>query len=73
MLLDAALLYTQHYMVTIKGKVEQSRQKSSAHFYSLGVVANKKGALGVPIDYGPRVFYIRDSYDNFPDFFRMGI
>ena len=30
MVLDAALLYTQHYKVMIKGKVEQSRKWSSA-------------------------------------------
>ena len=30
MVLDASLLNTQQYMVQIKGKVEQSREKSSA-------------------------------------------
>ena len=30
MVLDATLLNTQHYKVRIKGKVEQSREKSSA-------------------------------------------
>ena len=30
MVLDAALLNTQHYKVRIKGKVEQSRERSSA-------------------------------------------
>ena len=30
MVLDAALLNTQHYKVMIKGKVEQSREWSSA-------------------------------------------
>ena len=30
MVLDAALLNTQHYKVRIKGKVEQSMEKSSA-------------------------------------------
>ncbi len=29
MILDAALLNTQHYKVRIKGKVEQSRERSS--------------------------------------------
>ena len=29
MVLDAALINTQHYKVTIKGKVEQSRKRSS--------------------------------------------
>ena len=31
MVLDASLLNTQHYKVWIKGKVEQSRERSSAH------------------------------------------
>ena len=34
MVLDAALLYTQHYKVRIKGKVEQSREWSSALLYT---------------------------------------
>ena len=34
MLLDAALLNTQLYKVRIKGKVEQSRERSSAHPYT---------------------------------------
>ena len=35
MVLDASLLNTQHYKVQIKGKVEQSREKSSALCYTL--------------------------------------
>ena len=31
---DAALLNTQHYNVRIKGKVEQSKEKSSALTYT---------------------------------------
>ena len=34
MILDAALLNTQYYKVRIKGKVEQSREKSSALPYT---------------------------------------
>ena len=34
MILDAALLSTQHYKVMIKGKMEQSREKSSALSYT---------------------------------------
>ena len=45
MVLDAALLNTQHYKVRIKGKVEQSREWSSA-LLLLSVVAIEKGALG---------------------------
>ena len=34
MVLDASLLNTQHYMVRIKGKVEQSRERSNALPYT---------------------------------------
>ena len=34
MVLDAALLSTQHYKVWIKGKVEQSRERSCALPYT---------------------------------------
>ena len=34
MLLDAALLSTQHYKVRIKGKLEQSREMSNALPYT---------------------------------------
>ena len=34
MVLDATLLNTQHYKVGIKGKVEQSREKSSTLPYT---------------------------------------
>ena len=44
MVLDTTLLNTQHYKVRIKGKVEQSREKSSA----LGVVAIEKGTFWSP-------------------------
>ena len=35
MVLDASLLNTQHYKVRIKGKVEQSRERSNAFHYTL--------------------------------------
>ena len=35
MVLDATLLNTQHYKVRIKGKVEQSRERSCALSYTL--------------------------------------
>ena len=41
MVLDASSLNTQHYKVGIKGKVKQSRERST----TLGVVAIKKGAI----------------------------
>ena len=44
MVLDTFLLNTQQYKVCIKGKVEQSRKRSSA----LGVVAIEKGAFWSP-------------------------
>ena len=34
MVLDATLLHTQHYKVKIKGKVEQSRERSGALPYT---------------------------------------
>ena len=48
MVLDAALLNTQHYKVRIKGKLEQSREWSSALPIHLCVVAIEKGAFGLP-------------------------
>ena len=47
MVRDISLLNTQHYKVCIKGKVEQSRERSSAPLH-LGVVAIEKGALWFP-------------------------
>ena len=44
MVFDAVLLNTQYFKGRIKGKVEQSMEKSSA----LGVVAIEKGAFGSP-------------------------
>ena len=35
MVLNASLLNTQHYKVRIKGKVEKSRERSSAFSYTL--------------------------------------
>ena len=35
LVLDASLLNTQHYKVRIKGKVEQSRERSSTLPYTL--------------------------------------
>ena len=48
MVCGASLLNTQHYKVQIKGKVEQSRTRSSAPPLHLGVVAIEKGAFGLP-------------------------
>ena len=46
--LDTTLLNTQHYKVRFKGKVEQSREWSSALTLHVGVVAIEKGAFGSP-------------------------
>ena len=43
-----SLLSTQHYKVWIKGKVKQSRERSSALPPQLSVVAIEKGAFGSP-------------------------
>ena len=48
MVLVATLLYIQNYKVGIKGKVEQSRERSSAPPLHFGVVATEKGAFGSP-------------------------
>ena len=48
MVLDASLLNTQHYKKRIKGKVEQSSERSSILDLHLGVVAIKKGAFQSP-------------------------
>ena len=47
MLLDGDLLNTQHCKVRNKGKVEQSRERSSAPLH-FGVVAIEKRAFGSP-------------------------
>ena len=39
MVLDTSLLNTQHYKVRFKGKVEQSKERSCALPYKLGIVA----------------------------------
>ena len=48
LVLDTSLLNTQQYEVRIKGKVEQSRERSSAFPLHLGVVAIEKGAFWSP-------------------------
>ena len=46
--LDTFLLNTWQYKVRIKGKVEQSKERSSALPLHLGVVAIEKGAFWLP-------------------------
>ena len=50
MVLDTALLNSEHYKVRIKGKVEQSRERSSTLPPHFGVVAIKKGTFESPFD-----------------------
>ena len=45
MVLDTSLLNTQQYKVRIKGKVEQSKERSSVLLLHLGVVAIEKEAF----------------------------
>ena len=47
MILDGALLNTQHYKVRIKGKVEQFKERSSTLPYSSSY---QKGSLQVALD-----------------------
>ena len=48
MVLDTSLLNNQQYKVCIKGKVEQSRERSSALPLQIDVVAIEKGPLWLP-------------------------
>ena len=55
MVLDASLLNTQHYKVRIKGKVDQSREISSALSYTL--VLSKREPSGNPQLRSPTLLY----------------
>ena len=57
MVFDTSLLNTQQYKVRIKGKVEQSRERSSAPPLHLGVVAIEKGNLLVALDLGHQLYF----------------
>ena len=48
MVLDTSLLNTQYYKVRIKGKVEQSRERSNALPYTLMLRLSKKEPSGRP-------------------------
>ena len=54
MILDASLLNTQHYKVRIKGKVEQSRERSSTLPYSSSY---RKRSPRVTLDYGRQLYF----------------
>ena len=53
MVLDAALLNTQHYKVRINGKVEQSSEWSSA----LPYISYWKGSFRVTLDYSRQIYF----------------
>ena len=55
MVLDTSLLNTQRYKVRIKGKVEQSREKSSTLPYTCSNYW--KGSLQVALDYGRQLYF----------------
>ena len=56
MVLDVALLNTQHYKVQIKDKVEQSRKRSSAS-PTPQCSSYLKGSLQVVLDYSHQLTY----------------
>ena len=61
MVLDAFLLNTQHYKVQIKGKVEQSKEKSWTPLH-LSVVAIEGGGFWVILGYDHQ-FYLLHKKD----------
>ena len=58
MIRDAVLLNSQHYKVRIKGKVEQSREKSSALPYTHVQLLMKRKTSGLPKLRSPTYIYI---------------
>ena len=63
MVLDAPLLNTQHYKLGIKGKLERSKKRRSAPQH-LRVVANEKGAFGMPSTIVTNFISTRQEYLN---------
>ena len=55
MVLDTPLLNTQHYKLRIKGKVEQSREKSGAPL-TPWCSSYLKGSLRVTLNYGHQLY-----------------
>ena len=62
MVLNASLLNTQHYKVRIKGKVEQSREWSSALLLHLGAAVIEKGAFKAPSTKVPNFTYFSSVF-----------
>ena len=61
MVLDGALLYTQHYKVKIKGKMEQSREKRLA---LSSVKSYWKESLRVTLDEGRQLYLLKCVFEN---------
>ena len=55
---DSTLLNPQHYKVRIKGKMEQSRERSSALPYTLVQQLSKRELLGHPRQWSPSLLTI---------------
>ena len=62
MVLDTSLLKTKEFMVRIKSKVEQSREKELRPPLHLGVVAIKKGSFWSPSTTVTKLFYLFIKY-----------
>ena len=69
MVLDAALLNTQHYKIRIKGKVEQSREWSSILTYTSVWELLKSEPSGHPWLRSPTLLYLQDYTDTFVEEF----
>ncbi len=61
MVLDTSLLNTQHYKVDIKGKVEQSRERSSA----LPYISIEKGAFWSTSTTVANVTHLLDRFETY--------
>ena len=61
MVIDAALLNTQHYKIGVKGKVEQFRKRSSALLYTSVWYLLKRE----PLDHPQLLFFTYNEYKNF--------
>ena len=60
MVLDTSLLNTQQYKVCIKGKMEQSRERSNpphTHTHTPQCRSYLKGSLLVALDYGRQLYF----------------
>ena len=65
MVLDASLLNTHHYKVRIKGKVEQSRERS-APFPTPWCCSYRKGGFRVSLNYGRQLYLLYKPSSSLP-------